>query len=57
MSCHVSYQEISHSCSKTFYFSSVSGKIRYFLFHLPQCLYLFHFDGRDILEASRSLIL
>lgn len=28
-------------CSTAFYFSTVSGLVRYFLFHLPQNLYLF----------------
>lgn len=35
--------------------STVSQE-RYFLFHLPQCVYCFHSDGRDVLEASWSFI-
>ena len=54
MSCHTFYQEISYSCHKTL--STVSRE-RYSLFHLPQCVYCFHFDGRGVLEASWSFIL
>jgi hypothetical protein len=45
-----------YSRSKIFYVSNVPGQRRYFLFHLPQSLSLFYFDGRGILEATMAFI-
>lgn len=56
LSCHVThFIRKFHTPAVKLYLSTVSRE-RYFLFHLPQCVYWFHPNGRDVLEASWSFI-
>lgn len=55
MSRHLFYYTVSHTLAAKFCFKCFRTK-KTVLFHLPQSLSLFFFDGRGILEASMAFI-